>query len=463
MKIKKISNLGKITALPTASNSTQNFGDKSVLEEVVLPDTLTSIPHSSFSDYINLKKINISSNVTSIGNSAFEATSLLSSIVIPNQVTVIGDYCFQNSGLGLVVIGLGVLTIGGKTFAYCSKLKTAICRAKIPPTITSNTFQGNSIAHIYVPDASVTAYQEATNWSSYASRIKAISDLPIDNPEVYEEIKEYLGGGIVSFADANVRNICVANFDSDGNGYLTLDDVEKVTSLNQIFKGNSAIRFFDELEFFTGLTSIFGTNLANGGAFGECSSLESIKIPSTIIEIGNGAFANCSSLASIGENINQITKIGNSSFQNCSALNIEVILPNLTSIGASPFQNTGITRVLDLGQITTIAAAGLYNQGVFYGCPNLDVVILPETISTIGKSSFGGNTNLRAFICKAVSPPTVTDLFLNGSDNAIIYVPDASVEGYIASWTTYYNRIKGISALQTDNPALYNEIKDYLN
>ncbi|MBQ2395626.1 MAG: leucine-rich repeat domain-containing protein, partial [Bacteroidales bacterium] len=74
-----------------------------------------------------------------------------------------------------------------------SSFNTLVMKAVTPPTIQSNTFmQLPSSAVFYVPDASVEAYKGATNWSDYASRIKGISELPTDNAELYNEIKDYL-------------------------------------------------------------------------------------------------------------------------------------------------------------------------------------------------------------------------------------------------------------------------------
>jgi hypothetical protein len=70
VKVKKISNLGKLTALPNATSATQNFGDKSVLEEVVIPSGVTTIGTEGFRGYSTLKKINLD-NITSIGGYCF--------------------------------------------------------------------------------------------------------------------------------------------------------------------------------------------------------------------------------------------------------------------------------------------------------------------------------------------------------------------------------------------------------
>ena len=75
--------------------------------------------------------------------------------------------------------------------------KMLVMKAITPPTIQSNTFMNlPSSAKFYVPDDGtgtvVQAYKTATNWSTYASRIFPISQLEIDNPELYAEIEEYL-------------------------------------------------------------------------------------------------------------------------------------------------------------------------------------------------------------------------------------------------------------------------------
>jgi hypothetical protein len=196
-----------------------------------------------------------------------------------------------------------------------------------------------------------------------------------------------------------------------------------------------------------GVTSIQGTGLGNGGAFYNCTALETVELPSSVTTLGNGAFGLCSNLKNIG-NMSNITTIGNSTFEKCTALNIDVDLPSLTSIGLPAFKDTGITKVLNLGQITTIAAAPLYNTGVFYNCPNLEFVVLPASLEVLGKSSFGNNPKLTTVLCYATTPPDMSSgIAFNSSDNAIIYVPDASVEAYkgATNWSSYADRIKPLN------------------
>lgn len=223
VKIKKISDLGKLTALPTANSSTQNFGDKSVLEEIVLPDTLTSIAEFSFCNYSSLIKIDANwDNITSIDKRAFYQCIQLNidelklpklktlgtgvfrgcnlhKILDLGEITSIEDSTYyegtfyQNKKLKAVIFPLSISYIGNNNFVGCTSIKAFIVKALTPPTASSSIFHDtNSTFVIYVPDASVEAYKTATNWSSYASRIKGISELPSDNAELYNEIKDYL-------------------------------------------------------------------------------------------------------------------------------------------------------------------------------------------------------------------------------------------------------------------------------
>lgn len=204
VKIKKISDLGKLTALPSASRQTQNFGDKSVLEEVTLPKTLTDIPSYSFYNYASLKRCNIPESVMNISVSAFQNCPLEGELYLPN-LTRLGAYAFHGTKLSKIV-SLGTIEatpdgnanynvfgnctnliearlhatltkLGSYTFRNSTALQTIICEATTPPAMGVNPFHGiNSTFIIYVPDASVEAYKAASGWSSYADRIKPLSD-----------------------------------------------------------------------------------------------------------------------------------------------------------------------------------------------------------------------------------------------------------------------------------------------
>ena len=90
-----------------------------------IPDGVTEIGTSAFSDCSGLTSVSIPDSVTSIGNSAFSGCKSLTSVTIPDSVTSIGIQAFRDcSSLESIVIPNGVTSIGVSAFYNCSELKT---------------------------------------------------------------------------------------------------------------------------------------------------------------------------------------------------------------------------------------------------------------------------------------------------------------------------------------------------
>lgn len=93
------------------------------ITSVVIPESVTAIGDSAFSNCQNLTSIVIPESVETIGASAFGSCSSLTSVVIPESVTAIGKFSFSNcQNLTSVVIGENVSTIGIYAFNDCSNL-----------------------------------------------------------------------------------------------------------------------------------------------------------------------------------------------------------------------------------------------------------------------------------------------------------------------------------------------------
>jgi len=113
------------------------------------------------------------------------------------------------------------------------------------------------------------------------------------------------------------------NISSDGIGITEADAANYTGSMNSWFDGNTTVTTFDELKYFT------NTKLER--TFNGCSNLTSVDL-------------------------SKVRQIWNSAFRDCTKLNIEVNIPNLISgeLGWSAFENSGITKILDLGSCTKI-------------------------------------------------------------------------------------------------------------
>ena len=77
-----------------------------LITDLVIPNSVTSIGDSAFSDCYGLTSVTIPYSVTSIGEGAFAGCSGLTSVTIGNSVTSIGDSAFSDCyGLTSVTIG----------------------------------------------------------------------------------------------------------------------------------------------------------------------------------------------------------------------------------------------------------------------------------------------------------------------------------------------------------------------
>ena len=157
--------------------------------------SLTTIPQLDFSSATNansmfrscsslttIPQLNFG-NVTDASNMFYNCTSLTTIPQLDFSSATNADNTFI-SCTSLTTLDFSNIKTIGKTFAYTSSLSTLIIRN--PTTLTTlkntNAFLNTPIAsktgYIYVPDDLVDSYKQATNWSTYASQIKGLSELP---------------------------------------------------------------------------------------------------------------------------------------------------------------------------------------------------------------------------------------------------------------------------------------------
>lgn len=185
VKIKKISSLGKLTAIPSGSSTTQNFGDKEILEEINIPSTVTELPKYCFGGYSNLRKVDGLEGVTTVDGYVFQNAKNISYLHFPSIVTFGKTYSYigvfsYSEYLNLTLrLGGSCSTIAGLMFSYSKNcIVTLICDAVTPPELGVSIFHSapnSSFKAIYVPDGSVEDYKTATNWSTYADKILPLS------------------------------------------------------------------------------------------------------------------------------------------------------------------------------------------------------------------------------------------------------------------------------------------------
>ena len=194
-----------------------------------------------------------------------------------------------------------------------------------------------------------------------------------DGSGVTAECKVTVGN--IVFADENVKSICVANWDTNGDGELSYVEAAAVNSIGTVFRSNMDITSFDEFQYFTGLTLIADY------AFSGCSNLTSIIIPAGAhyIAIGNYAFSSCSSLTNIFIP-DHVTSIGEYAFSDCSNLVSITLADDVQVIWPYAFNNC-----LALSEISTSDSSRLkyLKESIFNNCPSLKRLTLPSTVTDI--------------------------------------------------------------------------------
>ena len=290
------------------------FRKCSGLTSVTFPNTLISISgYGAFHECTGLTSLSFPNSLTTIGNSAFEFCSGLTSVSLPNSLITIDDGAFNQCDLTSVVIPNSVTSIGNcafyrlynltsitigssvsliesNAFSYCTKLASITVFCNTPPSSDGNPFNyvNKQNVSVMVPCGTLSEYQVASIWSDFTNFQE---DCPI------------------IFADYRVKTLCVGNWDTDGDEELCYSEAAKVSDLSSVFSEESSITSFDELQYFTGLTSI------NSSAFERCGNLTSVTLPNSVNYIGSYAFERCYRLT-LTILSNTPPSIGNDIFEN---------------------------------------------------------------------------------------------------------------------------------------------------
>jgi hypothetical protein len=172
------------------------------------------------------------------------------------------------------------------------------------------------------------------------------------------------------------------------------------------------------------------------GAFWNCTSLTSITIPDSVIDIEYTNFYACTSLSAIkvdtgntayssqdgvlynknktllhtypaGKTVasfiipNSVTSIGHGAFWNCAKLTSVTIPDSVTVIGKSAFASCE-----SLISITIPDSVTSIEKGAFWNCKSLTGITIPDSITSIGWDAFHSCTSLISVII----PDSVTSI-----------------------------------------------------
>ena len=167
------------------------------ITSVTIPQGVTEIQQAAFQN-TDLTSITIPSSVTRCACNLVTETAV-SEIIYPEGCTDIFDGQFQTKNNALTYVEIPSTATSMDFFFHrtlensSDDLCTLVIKATTPPTVAyykggANSTKGNKFSGIYVPDASLTAYQsgaDAWQHSSIQAKLKPISQLQTDNPTAW--------------------------------------------------------------------------------------------------------------------------------------------------------------------------------------------------------------------------------------------------------------------------------------
>ena len=328
---------------------------------VIIPNSVVSIGASAFSDCWNLELLTVPDSVTAIADEAFYGCRSLKKLVVPDSVTELGNGAFMGCvGLESVRLSSNIKNIAPFMFLGCESLK----EVNIPSGV--NEIEKRAFAACYsletvtIPGSVVEIGEGVFNENDKLSAILVSEDNP-----VFKSID----GNLYSKDGSILIQYAVGKEDTMFN----IPDGVKVIG-NHAFVGSKklcVVRMPDSVveigeSAFSCCENMSAIDFSNSSlreisqyAFEACSSLYGIILPGSVKKIGAGAFCKCRNL-------------------------LEVIVPeSLDSIGAEAFKECNSLEYFKIPDGVT-----KLEKNTFLSCSNLGHVIIPKTVKSIDESVF---------------------------------------------------------------------------
>ncbi len=427
--------------------------------EIVLDDTVTTIPYQAFNNCINLTAITIPDSVTSIDDSAFRGCVGLTNIAIPDSVTSIGSYAFANcTSLTQLTVDEGNRTYhsaGNCIIETGSKTLIAGCQSSQIPSDGSVTSIGiaafnscTKLTSITIPDSVTSIEKSAFNGcSNLSSVIYCGTQEQWDAIEVGDSNEPLLNAAL-QFHNFE-EGICIhcgeigvlasgtcgedLTWELFGDGTLIIDGSGKMEDYYFHFMDPNIADpppWYDIRALIKNIILRSGVTRIGHYAFNGCSNLESVTIPASIESIGIVAFTACFNMEAVyitdlaawcnidfdfnyypegpaGPNSNPL-KWSKKMYLNGEEVKDVVIPDGVTTIKDNAFYFGSFNSITIPSSVQTIGAQA------FYDC-YVKSIVIPNSVTSIGLGAFGSCSGLEKITYCGTQ--TQWNAIVKGNDN----------------------------------------------
>ncbi len=372
--------------------------NESNITSITIPNKVTSIGGSAFKACKELTSIaftpqtvtssdgQISSKyvITSIGASAFENCVQLNNVVLPDSVTSLENIVFGGcSALTDITFGKGLKKIGNKVFGSCESLVSIT----LPDSVTSlgiNVFTGCiNLVNVKLPSNISSIGNTMFNGCVKLTDVTFGDKITSMGTNVFQNC--------TSLRSVTLPDKITKLDNSVFSGCTALEEITVPDSVTAI--GDTAFLNCTSL---TAVTFGAGSKLATIGkeAFAGCSVLRSIEIPGSVIQIGKtscNVFKDCVALESVTfrQGTVPLKFVGTTPFSGCTKLKTVDLGGRSTALPGSCFKD--LPELTDVRGLDNVTEIGTY---AFQNCTGLSAFTVPSSVTKIGLYAFNNCSGL---------------------------------------------------------------------
>ncbi|KAK8884115.1 hypothetical protein M9Y10_043220 [Tritrichomonas musculus] len=385
------------------------------LDEITIPESVLRIKKAAFKFCNHLEKVTFlkDSKLKKIESAAFYECNKLSTISIPDNVEIIPFKCFAFSGLQKVTFPDSIIKVESMAFSYCNQLKTVILNEGLFELCDLSFANNNSLESISLPDSLIKIKSgvfmncmnlKNVNFTS-KSKLFEICDCAFENTSIEEltispsvqrmfEPINMPKLNKISFHEGN--NLKFVKFE-DGTIYERIEEKSTNREPKEIEK---SLKLAEEnpVYYYGFERNALDIVLLHPKSFKLIfapKNLTSLKIHENCYSIGNSVFDGMTKLTSIEYTKGSSSYI--SDFPSCyhyiNKIKTVKISSDFAFMTNKIFMNFNSLEVIEFDENCQIMVIPMK---AFYGCKNLQKIIIPMSCIVIEKEAFKNCTNLKA-------------------------------------------------------------------
>ena len=401
------------------------------LTEISLPDTVKFIESSIFEHCLSLKSAKLAGSFSEM-NSTFAYCTSLENVTIPDSVKIISGSCFRAcKDIKEIRLPEGLKMIKEIGFWECDGLVTVYIPKNI--VVDDDAFLGchDTVFYVYADELPAGW---GKSWEQADFSAKTLYTVPPETTATTTTVTEttttirppqnHTDGDVFDYGDFTVRVVGSRCIIEKYNGIETNvyipDKIDGLTVYRieyNAFQNNFTL---ESIRFPSSLKEI------GGSSFNNCTSLSSVTFPYGLERIEAGAFSYCTSLTEISLP-DTVKFIESSIFEHCLSLKSAKLAGSFSEM------NSTFAYCTSLENVTIPDSVKIISGSCFRACKDIKEIRLPEGLKMIKEIGFWECDGLvTVYIPKNIVVDD--DAFLGCHDTVFYVYADELPAGWGKSW-----------------------------